>query len=414
MILLHAHPTGRKGNAMHAMHRYAIVLVTLAVTAGAVQADTTDRVVYFQVSYAKGDVKDLSRVPTDDGGILHVTRITRITPPGRSYEVLTTRGRQSVRSVNRGRTLRVDLTWNGKAWVGPKPKSAPVRLSTDTPPPPAATGMSEARGQEIVRTEQLLAALKRLDTKYASALTEAAKTLASAADEKAKATALEGVVKAKLVHDNCTKAVADAEKHLADLLAGKVLSSTTQSVANGRLARATDAPHGAGVIRPVEDSAVLPHRVQVWPLEAGTGRRTYRISIAHTEAGVYGGFYYVAYADTDGDGRPDKLIARSPLAQADHAGGWTVWTFETDAQRVFAGNTWQREDTTQFSHKRQRHDRDRNWSGLGNEIYVSGFFGAAPTKRHKFWPYLHNIRVQLNDGKRRKEGGRKTGIVIRE
>lgn len=415
--MFRAPATGRKGNAMHAMQRYAVVLIALTATAGAAPGDTGSRVVYFQVSYINGGAKDLSHVPTDNEGILHVTRITRIKGPGRSYEVLSTQG-LPVRSINPARTERVDLTWDGKAWVGPKPKPEPKTVAVQTPTPdttapPAAAGTPAGRGREIVRTEQLLAALRRLETRYAAALAEATEALKSAGDEQAKASAIKALVKAELVHDNCTKALAEAEKHLADLLAGKVLAPTAAGVVSGQLAPAAHTPRGAGVIRPVEDSAVLPHRVQVWPLEAGTGRRTYRISMAHTEAGIYGAFHYVAYADTNGDGTPDKLIARSPLAQADRAGGWTVWTFDTHAKRVFAGNTWKRDDTTQFSRRRQRHDGNKNWSGLGDEIYVSGFFGGMPTKRHKFWPYLHNIRVQLNEPKRHRRGG-KTEIIIRE
>jgi len=405
--------TGWKGYAMHAIQRYAVILVALAATAGAAPGQTGSRVVYFQVSYASGDVKDLSHVPADNKGILNVTRITRIKPAGPSYKVFSTHGRP-VRSINPGRTERVDLTWDGKAWVGPKPK--PVTVQTTTPnatAPPAATGMTAERGPEIVRTERLLAALRRLETKYAAAQIEANRARTAAGDEQARASAQKAATKAKIARNNCTKALGEAEQHLADLLAGKVLAPTARGVSGGQLAPAVRTPRGAGVIRPVEDSAVLPHRVQVWPLEAGTGRRTYRISMAHTEAGIYGAFYYVAYADTNGDHAPDKLIARSPLAQADRAGGWTVWTFETDAQRVFAGNTWQRDDTTQFSRKRKRHDRNKNWSGLPDEIYVSGFFGGMPTTRHKFWPYLHNIRVQLNDPKRHRRRG-KAEIIIRK
>ena len=51
--------TGRKGHAMYSMQRYAVVLVVLNAMTGEATAETCGRVVYFQVSYANGEVKDL-------------------------------------------------------------------------------------------------------------------------------------------------------------------------------------------------------------------------------------------------------------------------------------------------------------------------------------------------------------------
>ena len=400
---------------MRAMLQTVILLGLLAATTPATAdapAPTEARaVVYFQVSYANGTVRDLSRVPADEKGIRRVTRITRIAATGHGAEILSTHGRP-VRSVNTGRTVRVELKWNGKAWVGPKPAPAATAATPAAKTaPPTAAAMTPARRQEIVNTERLLTALRRLDKRYTAARTEATEALKTATDEKTKAAAVEALTAAKIAGDNCARTLAQAEKYLADLLAGK--APAPPGVAAGRLDQADETPRAAGVIRPVEDSGVLPHRVQVWPLAAGKGRRTYRVSMAHTEAGICGAFYYIAYADANADGVPDTLVARSPLARADRPGGWTVWTFETGANRVFVGNTWPRDDTTQFRRPHPRRDAKRNGSGLPEELYVSGFFGQVPTKKHGFWPYLHNIRVQLNDKKRPERHGN-SQLIIRK
>ncbi len=412
---------------MRAMLQTVILLGLLAAmtpaTADAPTPPEPAPVVYFQVSYANGTVRDLSRVPADNEGIGRVTRITRIASTGHGAEILSTHGRP-IRSIGTGRTVRVELKWNGKAWVGPKPAPGGEKgvRNLFSPPRPTATDASRstkkvpdpffsARRQEIVNTERLLITLRRLAKRYAARQAEATEALKTAADQKAKAAAVEALTKAKIASDNCARTIAQAEKYLADLLAGK--TPGPPGAAAGRLDQTGQIPRGAGVIRPVEDTGVLPHRVQVWPLAPGKGRRTYRISMAHTEAGICGAFYYVAYADTNADSVPDTLIARSPLAQADRPGGWTVWTFETDAERVFVGNTWPRDDTTHFRRRRPRRGAQRNWSGLPEEIYVSGFFGQVPTKKHAFWPYVHNIRVQLHD-RNRPERRTESRIIIRE
>lgn len=114
--------------------------------------------------------------------------------------------------------------------------------------------------------------------------------------------------------------------------------------------------------------------------------------MAHVEAGPTGGFYYVAYGDTDGDGTPDRLIAHSPLAVARDPGGWSQWTFETDLERVYVGNAWPGDRAPMFCAPGERDGE--NWQGLGTDVYVSGVFGACPTQ--KYWPYVGNIRVRVS------------------
>jgi hypothetical protein len=144
-----------------------------------------------------------------------------------------------------------------------------------------------------------------------------------------------------------------------------------------------------GIALPLRQVAALPCRVQVWPVPGGQGQRTYRVSIEHPEAGAAGGFYYVAYADTDGNGRPDQLLARSPLAQAERAGQWTQWQFTTDQKTDFVGKAWDRPDTVHYH--TQKIEIDDNWRGLGNQCYVSLDGWGVPMT--PWGPCYGNLRV---------------------
>jgi len=121
------------------------------------------------------------------------------------------------------------------------------------------------------------------------------------------------------------------------------------------------------------------------------------VSMAHAEAGPFGAFHYVAYADTDGDGLPDRLIGRSPLVTASAAGDWTDWQFTTDQQVVFVGNAWTNPDTTIYLDQAESDRRGETWRGLSNDVYVSGFFGGVPSWQSPFGPYLTNIRVNVSN-----------------
>lgn len=83
------------------------------------------------------------------------------------------------------------------------------------------------------------------------------------------------------------------------------------------------------------------YEMWVWAVEPEqkTGP-TVILSIAHAAPGRAGAFRMLAYADTEKDGLPDELIARSPLLTAENQGVWSSWTFRTDEERIFVGKTW--------------------------------------------------------------------------
>jgi len=83
----------------------------------------------------------------------------------------------------------------------------------------------------------------------------------------------------------------------------------------------------------------------VWEVkpEKKTGNLV-RVEIAHAAPGRRGGFRIVAYADTDGDARPDQLIAESDYFTADLPGEWSSFEFKTGEERIYVGNTWPAEN----------------------------------------------------------------------
>ena len=115
--------------------------------------------------------------------------------------------------------------------------------------------------------------------------------------------------------------------------------------------------------------------------------------MAHPEAGWNGAFYYVAYADADQDGLPDTLIARSDLASADQAGGWTSWSFTTDQPAVFVGNAFVADQPSAYAAPA---GGPGAWNGP-DEVYVSGVLGGPPCERWGYQPYITNLRIRIED-----------------
>ena len=338
------------------------------------------RTVYYQVTYADGRVRELSRVPTTDRGIQRVLRITRVEQGTKGYEILST-GPQPLTLVSRGQTYKCDLQWNGEAWVAPA-EAAPV------PPKPHWLGArpDAAQRADDLRLRATLLDLARKLTESHAALMEVEQSLGKAGRGAAgRKRAAAAVAKARKDIRACVAAILESDKKLSAAAAVPPAKPTGKVTLS-----APAAAKGAhGIRKPIDTVAVLPHRVQVRKLPPGDGRRTIRASIAHPEAGALGGFYYVAYADTDGDGRPDRLIARSPLAEAPRAGAWTQWQFNTDRRHVFVGKALVRPETSHYHVEAIR--VDDNWRGLPREVYVAADTWGLPVRR--WGPCLGNIRV---------------------
>lgn len=100
---------------------------------------------------------------------------------------------------------------------------------------------------------------------------------------------------------------------------------------------------------PISSTIRLQGQQNLWvwevPPERKTGKKV-RMEIAHAAPGKMGGFYMVAYADTDSDGKPDQEIAKSPFLTAQNTKDWSVWEFATEEKRIFVGNAWPADNTT--------------------------------------------------------------------
>jgi len=362
----------------------APAVALLAAPAAPCPADE-GRTVYYQVTYADGSTRDLYAVPAGNEGIRRVLRITRIEQGAAGYEILAT-GPQPLTLVNRGQTYRTDLAWNGKAWVAPGEE-------------PAATSRPAAGGE----AQEKLAGARAELVELAARLMEKAQSLA---DQEAKRRA-----SAKPPEAGTLEALATARKELlsaaaAVLAAARSLSPRAvradEPPASGTVAPAAGAaPDGAaGIVTPTTQVAALPHRARVWKLPAADGRRTVHVSIAHPEAGAMGAFHYVAYADTDGDGRPDRLIARSPRASAEAPGAWTQWSFTTDQRDVFVGSAWSRPETSHYQVEAVRVEGGwrRCWRGLSPDAYVGDETWGIPNRLLR--GLLGNIHVWVDQGGR--------------
>jgi len=359
------------------------------------------RTVYYQVTYADGTMRELSAVPKTGQGITRVLRVLRVEQGRQGYEILST-GPQALTLVSRGQTYKSDLQWNGKAWVAPE--DAPAAAG-GKPAPKGADPSAALRAQqaEIARAQAGLVALLQKLLASDEKLGEIEKSLREGREGPSKAAADEVTRARKEIWAALAEIVEAARK-----LSGSPGAGKPPADASGKVTPGEPAPEqrAGGIVKPVEDVAVLPCRAQVWKLPSAAGQRTYHVSIAHPEAGRFGEFYYVAYADTDGDARPDKLIARSPLARADVPGAWTRWDFATSERDVFVGRAWQRAETAHYHVEAVR--VDGLWRDLSAQCYVSSETWGVPLRR--WGPCVGNVRVWVDatdPGGRLGRGGRR-------
>ena len=260
-----------------------------------------------------------------------------------------------------------------------------ARAAATRPAGPSPAARQRKIGKLQITLKTLKAALKQYD----QAVVAAERKLLDARATRQEKSVAEAVAEARASRDSYAEAIADCRSRLAAMKDSPKAVPTT-----GRVERYRPAPaekNVGGVVKRIEHATVPDHRMQIWKLPRGSGRRTYRIAMAHAEAGPFGAFNYVAYCDADADGSPDRLIARSPLAEAETSGGWTSWTFSTSEADVFVGNSWPRADTVLYCAKAA--EQTGNWRMLPREMYISGSFGPVQIGTHRFRPYVTNLRV---------------------
>lgn len=346
-------------------------------------------IVYYQVTYADGKVRDLNEPPKVKKAVRRVVRISRFEPEIKGYEVLSTK-HPAVKSIRPGRTIKHELTWNGKAWIGPE------RGRPRPPRPTTKPVRDKAIGRAILKTEAILTILREGLKRHDNAIAQAEKKLADAKGDDAKLAAQADLKKARKSRLETLDAIKQYTRQLGALAKADKHGLRPLHRHSGRISHLRRPPEKCrhGIVKPVSQRAVLPHRVQVWKLNPDKGKRTYAVSMAHPEAGRFGAFHYVAYADTDKDGRPDKLIARSPLATAQTPGQWTRWNFTTSEPAVFVGNAWPEENAGVYCEKTP--PTQANWRGMGADVYVAPFMGMMPGRRWGWGPYMTNLRIYVN------------------
>jgi len=390
---------------MAAISAAALLAGFLAAAALADEKQPPDRpaIIYYQTTYDNGDVRDLQEAPDTEKGIRMVVRIARHENPRPGSRVYSTSD-YPLTVMGAGRVYRTRLRWDGKAWTATEaesekrlagqPAAQSRQASTTLTTSSAAGDKPAADSAEAKRIAGVLAALEIKLRDEDLAVAQAAAEAAKADSATTKTAAIKALTEARARRDAIAAMVANYRKQLAELTGEATPPSAGKPVEAEPLALDGGA---VGVKEPVEQKGLPPYRMQVFRVPDGQGERTYTVTMQHAEGGPFGQFRYVAYADTNGDGEPDRQIGVSEPARAERAGGWTKWRFTTDEPRVFVGNTWANPDTS--IHCRRSPRKGWNWHGEGTDVFVSGAPGVG---RHDgrwtwaAWPWMGNIRVHCS------------------
>jgi hypothetical protein len=116
-----------------------------------------------------------------------------------------------------------------------------------------------------------------------------------------------------------------------------------------------------------------------------------KVEIAHPVAGEKGAFEIVAFADTDGDGKPDKEIARSEELAAAAPGGWSSFEFTTPEKRIFVGNAWpDRKDVYIYR-------GNGGWPLADSPLESRFYYSVAGADSRSAGPAFTNLKVSFPD-----------------
>ncbi len=382
----------------------AIVVCALFISAMQICADTGRRKsgsIYYQVEYHDGRMQDVREIPSEHfciksiKSIKSVTRIVSVVSAGQRADTYSTEAAQPFKRAGGHQIIRTKLKWNKKAWVGDPGKRAEELSDTDN----LDTLSTEILGAAHTRPQSDLLELRnRLAFWELAAIELEADAFRFAGSEEAgdavwDIVAVRGIQN-RLRHDIKIREAELREKTGKEDVSGSVTkdkaAGTMKPVGKVTVPKADPSWRQAlGIVQPTEKIGMLPHRVQVWKTPESISTRTINITMAHPEAGTFGSFYYVAYADTTGDGKPDTMIGRSPLAQATKPGGWTSWRFKTQLPRVYVGNCWPHANTSVYYETFTK----TNWRKMDSRVYTSAAFGHIPDTITT--GYLSNFRVRI-------------------
>ncbi|HOO77929.1 MAG TPA: hypothetical protein PLI51_07925 [bacterium] len=139
----------------------------------------------------------------------------------------------------------------------------------------------------------------------------------------------------------------------------------------------------------VREKASPGHRLQVWEvLKPYAPGDLVTVKAEHAAGGDKGGFSIIAFADRNGDGRPDIEISRSPFLAGRRAGDWSQWSFRAPTGKIFVGYTW-REGARVYFERTGWKD-----ASFSPEMYYSS--GELPTLSTS--PRASNLAVEIGAG----------------
>lgn len=134
------------------------------------------------------------------------------------------------------------------------------------------------------------------------------------------------------------------------------------------------------------------YNVWVWEIKPGmkTGS-TVKVKIMHAVTGERGGFNIIAYADTTGDGKPDKEIGKSDFFISSTPGEWSNFEFITNEKRIFVGNTWPR-GSNAFVYR-----GNGPWPVRNCPLVDRFYYRIPPGAADSAGPAYTNMRVSFSD-----------------
>jgi len=359
-----------------------ICIFTIALVASAAADE-----VFYKITTTDGRVRREKHVPTTNERIQKVERIARIyqgTSTEKGWLVIINSRRREVAVVTKSTK---ELFWTGEAWVSKQD------LAMDHPRLYAELFPEKLKKVRDLRLKQMewkrMQLARRKDELTAEIKSSRRGRLAIARAELAKV----------------SRELAETETELKRLreaplsaFAPKVPFPPRQEKLTNPVGTVTflttevePEPNEKGVTQGINAVLVPRHQTQVWRLpDNPAGVRTYRVRMSHAEAGIYGAFYYIAFADDDGDGTPDRLIAHSKVARAKRAGQWSEWVFSSNAPRVFVGNTWLWSNTTVYY---SSDAQQTQYTGIQPTMFCARHFADIP--KLKVEPGFSNLRVKI-------------------
>ncbi len=137
------------------------------------------------------------------------------------------------------------------------------------------------------------------------------------------------------------------------------------------------------------DKSILAdyYNLQIWEVNPWKRKSDYMLlEAAHAAPGQEGGFNLIVYADTDRDGKPDKLVSRSSYLTAEKKGEWSSFTFATEEKNIYVGLTWPKGSKTRVYYERLL------WP---DDLFPETMFYRTGPNAPTAYPVLTNMRLRF-------------------